>query len=307
MLPSQVKQTLEKQQYRIVGSYAAVKICYWTKQSLTAGRVCYKEKWYGIQSHRCLQFAPFLGCNFRCLHCWRFHSTDRKNLGWREIPEELEEDDPAFLLKFAIQKRKELLSGFGGNPKVEKKKFEESLKPTLLTASLTGEPMLYSRIGELIEVAKKFGMITFLVTNGSLPQRLERLDPLPYQLYISLHAPDEKTFLKIARVSSKEWEKVCQTLELLPSLQTRKVLRITLIKDYNDDPKAYAKLVEKAEPDFVEVKGYEWVGESKNRLPREAMPWMSDAKNFAIQLASETNYLIKGEFEPSCAVLLTKS
>ena len=57
------------------------------------------------------------------------------------------------------------------------------------------------------------------------------------------------------------FEKLEQTLELLPSLDTRTVCRHTLIKGeslghWND----YARLDNIADPDFIEAKGYIYVG-----------------------------------------------
>ena len=46
------KKNLEKQGYRVVGNNSAVKICNWTKKSLTDKGVCYKEKFYGIKSNK---------------------------------------------------------------------------------------------------------------------------------------------------------------------------------------------------------------------------------------------------------------
>lgn len=302
-----LKQTLERQQYRIVGGHAAVKICYWTKESLRAGRVCYKELWYPpVESHRCMQMTPYLGCNYHCLHCWRLHSGDR-GMEWKEFPFTKKLDEPEEIVEECLEKRSELLMGFKGNPKVDKKKFDEALRPRMMTMSLTGEPTLYPRTGELVEEAKRRGMITFLVTNGSLPKRLEEVDPLPWQLYVSVYGPDPKTYHKIARPEiPKAWDRLNKTLELLPSLETRKVIRLTMIKGYNmKDPEGYSKLIEKAEPNFVEVKAYEWVGESQRRLPREAMPWMDNVRRFAKEISIRTGYETRGEFEPSGVVLLT--
>ncbi len=66
----------------------------------------------------------------------------------------------------------------------------------------------------------------------------------------------------------------------------------------------YAALIGKAEPDFIEVKAYEWVGESQRRLPKNAMPYMKEVREFADVLADLTGYAIKGEYRPSGAVLL---
>ncbi|MCD6403441.1 MAG: 4-demethylwyosine synthase TYW1 [Candidatus Aenigmarchaeota archaeon] len=310
MIPEKVKEILEKQQYRIVGKHSAVKICHWTKQSLVANRVCYKEKWYPpVQSHRCMQMTPFLGCNFHCLHCWRIHSGDRPGLVWKEFPVDLKEfDGPRYIIEQAIEKRKELLSGFKGNPNVDKKKFEEALKPTMMTASLTGEPTLYPNLSDLVEEARKMGMIMFIVTNGSMPELLENMDNLPFQLYVSVYGPDKETFMRLARPMLKDaWERLNRTLELLPSLDTRKVFRITAVKGWNmKNAKGYAEMIEKAEPNFVEIKSYEWVGESQKRLPMSAMPFMEDIRNFAKEIAEETSYYYADEFEPSGVVLLTK-
>ena len=310
MIPVEVRKVLEKQQYRIVGNHSSVKICRWTKKSLTEGKVCYKEKWYSpVESHRCMQMTPAMGCNFHCLHCWRLHSGDRPGFIWKEFPLDKKElDEPTEIVEGCIKARKKLLSGFGGNPKVDKKKFEEALKPTMMTLSLTGEPTLYPEISELVIEAKKRGMISFLVTNGSKPKILEKMDPLPWQLYVSIYGPDKKTYKKITRPKIKNaWKKMNETLDLFPSLNTRKVLRLTMIKGYNmKNPKGYAKLIEKSEPNFVEVKAYEWVGESQKRLPMDAMPYHEDVKRFAEQISEHSSFKIKDEFKPSRVVLLTK-
>ncbi|OYT49517.1 4-demethylwyosine synthase TYW1 [Candidatus Bathyarchaeota archaeon ex4484_231] len=299
-----------KQGYRLVGRYAhsAVKICQWTKESLRNNRVCYKELWYPpVQSHRCMMMTPYLGCNCHCLYCWRLHSGDRPGLRWKEFPLSVEKfDEPSDILDEAIEKRKLLLSGWKGNPKVDRKKFEESLKPTMMTMSLTGEPTLYPRTSELIEEAEKRGMITFLVTNGTMPEALKKLNPLPFQLYISVSAPNKKAYTKIVRPLIKDaWKRLNKTLELLPSIETRKVLRLTMIKGWNmSNHEEYAQLVKKAEPNYVELKAYEWVGESQKRLPKNAMPYMSDIEKFADKLSQLTGYEIKGKYKPSGAVLL---
>ena len=308
MLPENVVNLMEKQQYRIVGKHSAVKICYWTKQSLVNNRVCYKEKWYPpVESHRCMQMTPYLGCNFHCLHCWRIHSGDREGVVWKEYPPEIEMDDPSLIVEGCIEARRQLLSGFKGNEKVDRRKYEEALKPTMMTMSLTGEPTLYPDIAGLIEEAKRKGMISFLVTNGSMPRRLEELETLPFQLYVSIVAPNKELFEKLARPKIPDaWEKLNETLNLLPSLDTRKVLRLTMIRGYNmSKVDEYSELILRGKPDFVEVKAYEWVGESMRRLPREAMPDMEDIRRFSRRLESLCGYAWSGEFEPSGVVLLS--
>ena len=71
MNPNKIKQLMKKQGYRFVGNHSAVKICRWTKQSLRNEGVCYKEQFYGIKAHLCCQMTPWLGCDNKCIHCWR--------------------------------------------------------------------------------------------------------------------------------------------------------------------------------------------------------------------------------------------
>jgi tRNA wybutosine-synthesizing protein 1 len=215
-------------------------------------------------------------------------------------------DEPAQIIDQAMEKRKLLLSGWKGNPKADRNKFREALKPTMMTMSLTGEPTLYLKTSELVEEAKKRSMMTFLVTNGTMPEVLEKMSPLPFQLYVSISAPNKKTYTHITRPLTRDaWERLNRTLELLPSLSTRKVLRLTMIKGRNmADHEEYAELVRKAQPDFIEVKAYEWVGQSQKRLPKNAMPYTEDIEEFAVNLSNLLGYQIKGKYEPSGAVLL---
>jgi tRNA wybutosine-synthesizing protein 1 len=228
-------------------------------------------------------------------------------MSWKEFPLTVEEfDEPSQIIEEAIEKRRLLLSGWKGNKKADKKKAEEALNPTMMTISLTGEPTLYPRTSELISEAQKRGMITFLVTNGTVPEALEKMNPLPFQLYISVSAPNRKLYSQIVRPLAKDaWSRLNQTLEMLPSLNTRKVLRFTMIKGWNmTSHEEYAKIVKMAQPDYIEVKAYEWVGQSQKRLPKNAMPYMKDISEFAVKISQLSGYTVKGEYMPSGAVLL---
>ena len=79
----------------------------------------------------------------------------------------------------------------------------------------------------------------FLVTNGQEPdmiQKLEDEDALPTQLYLSTNAADYQSFLKINRPRYDDsWERWNRTLNMLSILDTRTVLRLTLIRGYNDN------------------------------------------------------------------------
>ena len=140
-----------------------------------------------------------------------------------------------------------------------------------------------------MEVCHDHGVSTFLVTNGSLPKVIENLDTLPTQLYISVDAPNKEIFNRLCKpkFNDNSWEMLEKTLELLPSLDTRTVCRHTLIKNhslgYHED---YARLDNIADPDFIEAKGYVYVGHSQNNHKISDMPTHVEVMEFSNTLAS---------------------
>ena len=68
----ELSELLEKQHYSIVGNHSGVKLCHWMRQSLLLKREYYKQSFYGIKTHRCLQMTPAINqCTHLCLFCWR--------------------------------------------------------------------------------------------------------------------------------------------------------------------------------------------------------------------------------------------
>lgn len=305
-MKKELKQVLEKQHYEIVGNHSAVEICSWNKKSLLDKGVCYKQKFYGINCHRCCQMTPTAGfCDQKCVFCWRAHEYNQGIKMGSEI------DDPKKIVNDCILAQRNKLSGFKGNEKVNMEKWKEAQEPMHFAISLTGEPTLYPKLGELIEELHKRGKTTFLVTNALHPEVLKKLQTkkqLPTQLYISLDAPNEEIHKKTnIPLIKNSWNKINKTLELLPDLNTRKVIRITLIKGLNDkNIKEYAKLIKKADPNWVEVKAYMWIGYSRRRLKKENMPFYKDVKDFANKLMKELDWKTIDESKPSRVVLISK-
>jgi tRNA wybutosine-synthesizing protein 1 len=211
---------------------------------------------------------------------------------------------------FEMQKR--LLTGFGGNEKVSKKKYSEAREPNQFAISLSGEPTLYPYLGGLIKELRKRKITSFLVTNGLNPEILEKLQKkkqLPTQLYLSVNAPNEELFNRIVRSKLKNaWKIYLKTVKLFPKLKTRKVFRLTLIRDLNmQDIEGYAKLIKIAKPDFVEAKAFMSMGFSRQRLGYEKMPWHKEIREFSKKLAKLTGLKILDEKKESCVVLLGRS
>ena len=271
------------------------------RQKLIYGRPCYKEEFYGIQSHRCLQMTPAVNiCNFRCLFCWRFHGMSSF--------EGVSYPEPEELLEKCILEERSLVSGFKGDERCDPALWEESRTPNQVAISLSGEPTLYPELGEFIALCKRKGMTTFLVTNGSVPKALAELSCMPTQLYVTVAAPNREVFKRLCVPQfDRAWDNLMETLDLLGTLPTRTVVRHTLVKDWNlgwEDE--YAKLDERADPTFVEPKGYVFVGDSRTRMTIGNMPSHQAVHEFSSRLASRLSMELLAEREDSRVVLLGK-
>ena len=96
-----------------------------------------------------------------------------------------------------------------------------------------------------------------------------------------------------------------ESLETLASFDSRTCIRNTCVRGRNmENPEEYAKLIQKADPDFVEVKAYMFVGSSRERLTLENMPSFSEVKEFAKKIGDECGKELVNESEVSRVVLL---
>ncbi|HYK93912.1 MAG TPA: 4-demethylwyosine synthase TYW1 [Thermoplasmata archaeon] len=294
---------LSDQGYQLTGRHSAVKLCYWTRQSLTQGRDCYKGRFYGIQSHRCLQMSPAIdSCNLHCRFCWR-------NQGWENDEMMAEYDEPERLLERSIEAQRRILSGFKGEAGVSGERWAEAQRPRHIAISLTGEPTLYPKMNRFLELCHAEGITTFLVTNGTNPDGLRALDPLPTQLYVSVTAPNREVFRRLTLPAQEDaWERVLESLRILRHLPTRRVVRHTLVRGWNLGwVRDYAELDQEARPDFIEPKGYVYMGKSRQRLGRDHVPTHEEIQSFAHRLAGASGYRILDESPESKVVLLGRS
>jgi tRNA wybutosine-synthesizing protein 1 len=127
------------------------------------------------------------------------------------------------------------------------------------------------------------------VTNGTFPEVLEGLSELPTQLYVTVAAPNEEIYRKLCVPRIPDgWERLKRTLELLPFLSTRTVIRHTLVKGWNLGwEKDYAALDRIADPTFVEPKGFVFVGDSRRRMSMDNMPSHAEVLEFGRRVAGE--------------------
>jgi tRNA wybutosine-synthesizing protein 1 len=304
----ELKKLLKTQKYHFIGNHSAVKRCRWLHETLVHNRPCYKQKFYGIKSHQCIQMSPALHyCTMRCLFCWRFQSGDVASLKWEET-KAAKWDNPEEIVKECVETQLRLLTGYKGNPKTEIIKLREAFKPKHAAISLAGEPTLYPYLGDLIRNFHKRDFTTFLVSNGTVPEILSNLPIEPTQLYVSLCAYDKKSLLKTCRPQiSGAWKKLNITLESLPSFKCPTVLRLTLARHLNmSNLEDYARLIEKANPTYVEPKAYMHVGFSRQRLSFKNMPTHEEIRDFATELAKKIGYKVLNQAPESRVVLLSR-
>ncbi len=293
-----IKSLLKKHGYHLAGTHGAVKTCLWLNKSLRGEGGCYKSQFYGMTSHRCIQMTPALVCNHRCLHCWRAVEAPV------EIPEVW--DPPEEIVEGCLAEHRRLVSGYGGSETMDRVKWKEAFAPKHVAISLSGEPTLYPYLPELIEEFHKRNLTTFVVTNGTKPEVVEKIRPT--QLYISLNAPDSETYAKACAPLEDTWANIRKSLEIMKGSRTRTAIRITLTRNVNMiNPEGYARLIELAEPDYVELKAYMHLGFSRKRLTRDNMPSHEEVLDFSNQVAEALGYCVADASKGSRVVLLSKN
>ena len=287
-----ISQQLKKAKYG-VADHSTVELCHWTKKSFKHEGSCYKHKFYGISTHRCMEFSPAgMHCENRCVYCWRpmeFYDSLKMD------PEKVAE--PKEILTKLMEERKKLIMGYYGDSRNDKQRLDESLLPSHYAISLSGEPTMYPKLPELIKYLKSLEATKsiFLVTNGQEPDMIQRLqdeDALPTQLYLSTNAADYDSFLKINKPKYDDsWQRWNRTLGMLKKLDTRTVLRITLIRNYNDQEDmipVFASMVKQASPHFIEIKSYMHIGRSTNRLEHSNMLEMDEVRKFSEEVSKQS-------------------
>ncbi|MEK6899962.1 MAG: hypothetical protein AABX05_02450, partial [Nanoarchaeota archaeon] len=234
--------------------------------------------------------------------CWRgYKAPVSKEWKW-------DVDDPAMILEESQKAHHKLLIGFKGSHKVNKASYEKSKNVKHVALSLTGEPITYPRINELIDGFHKQGISTFLVTNSQYPEQIRNLKPIT-QLYCSVDAPTKEMLKEVDKPLFIDfWERMLQSLDYLAQKKQRTCIRLTMIKEINMSlPDRYAELISRGNPDFIEVKAYMHVGPSQQRLSKDNMPLHEEVVVFSKELVKYlSDYEIVSEHIPSRVVMFAK-
>ncbi|GMM55880.1 putative tRNA 4-demethylwyosine synthase [Maudiozyma humilis] len=302
-------RNLTKQGYRIVGSHSGVKICRWTKNELRGKGSCYKKSLFNIASSRCMELTPSLACSSKCVFCWR-HGTNPVSKNWR-----WETDEPEFILENALAAHYSMIKQMRGVPGVIADRFINAFKVAHCALSLVGEPILYPYISKFVELLHEKDISSFLVCNAQHPESLRSLGKVT-QLYVSIDASTKDELRKVDRPLYKDfWERMMECLDIIRTTQShqRTVFRLTLVKGFNmGDISAYADLVQRGVPCFIEVKGATFSGSSKdnvNALTMQNIPFNEECKDFVENFVAELKrrglpYDIAAEHAHSNCVLI---
>ncbi|NXE67835.1 TYW1 synthase, partial [Calcarius ornatus] len=269
--------------YKLIGSHSGVKLCRWTKVFLQVGS---RWQWVTVPS------SPR-------------HHTNPVGTEWR-----WRMDQPQQILQEALEKHQNMIRQFKGVSGVKAARLEEALAVKHCALSLVGEPIMYPHINQLVRLLHQQGISTFLVTNAQFPEEIRRLEPVT-QLYVSVDASTKESLKRIDRPLFKDfWQRFLDSLKALAEKQQRTVYRLTLVKAWNvDELKAYADLISLGKPDFIEVKGVTYCGESSaSSLTMANVPWHGEVLSFVQELARLLpDYGIACEHEHSNCLLLAHS
>lgn len=193
-----------------------------------------------------------------------------------------------------------------------------SLQVRHCALSLVGEPIMYPHINALLRILHGKRISTFLVNNGQQPEAIVALQPVT-QLYVSVDAATKETLKAIDRpLFTDFWERFLASLDALRTKGQRTVYRVTLVKGEGGNMKDiddYVALIKRGQPDFVEIKGVTWCGESAgSNLHMTNVPWHAEVKEFCEALAAKLDDVAPGvsyglavEHAHSCFVLLAKT
>ncbi|KAH8914494.1 hypothetical protein BT69DRAFT_1232257, partial [Atractiella rhizophila] len=304
MITPLTRKALTKQGYELVGSHSGVKTCRWTKSAIRGRGFCYKHAFYGIQSHRCMETTPSLACANKCTFCWRSH-TNPVGTTWRWKVDDAEE-----IVDGAIKGHLRLIGQLKGLPGLREERFEEAKTPRHAALSLVGEPIFYPQIREYIEHLHSKHISTFLVTNAQFPAPLRSLGKVT-QLYLSIDAGTKESLKRVDQPLHKDfWERFLECIDIVRDYKMRTVFRLTLVKEYNtEELDAYAELVRRGNPDFVEVKGVTYCGYGgSGDLTIKNSPFHDEVCNFVQALVDRLDglYGMAAEHRHSCCVLAAR-
>ncbi|KAM7398918.1 hypothetical protein PAMP_018222 [Pampus punctatissimus] len=276
MITPSLREALTKQGYKLIGSHSGVKLCRWTKF------VCCSPFLLSVPTTR--------------------HHTNPVGTEWRWKMDPAEK-----ILQDSLEKHQNMIRQFRGVPGVKPERYKEGLAVKHCALSLVGEPIMYPEINAFVRLLHSHHISSFLVTNAQFPNEIRSLVPVT-QLYVSVDASTKDSLKKIDRPLFKDfWTRFLDSLKALGEKRQRTVYRLTLVKAWNvEEMQAYSELIALGQPDFIEVKGVTYCGDSSaSSLTMANVPWHQEVVAFVQQLADMLpQYEIACEHEHSNCLLI---
>merc|ERR1711916_397976 len=99
------------------------------------------------------------------------------------------------------------------------------------------------------------------------------------------------------------WERFLHSVDALRDKGQRTVFRLTLVKEWNmDEMNGYGDLIDRGRPDFIEVKGVTYCGNSKaSSLTIKNTPYHEEVLEWVRKLVGEANAVVgEGTYELAC-------
>jgi tRNA wybutosine-synthesizing protein 1 len=220
-------------------------------------------------------------------------------------------NEPGDLIAGFEEKHLEMIKAMRGVPGVLPERLAEASKSVKHCAlSLVGEPIIYPRINEMLTGLHRKGISTFMVTNAQFPDEMESLVPVT-QLYISIDAPTPEELKAVDRpLFSDFWERFLECVDQLRVKRQRTVFRLTLVNGWNTQALSkYVQLVRRGGPDFIEVKGVTYCGDSTaSPLTIKHCPYHAEVRAYCKAMVAELGegYELASEHAHSNIVLIAR-
>lgn len=124
-------------------------------------------------------------------------------------------DDPKTIVDGAMNQHYAMIKQLKGVPDVKPERFAEAFNIKHCALSLVGEPIMYPRINEFVDLLHERKISSFLVTNAQFPEKIIAMKPIT-QLYVSIDAATKESLKKIDRpLFGDFWERYLACLDAL--------------------------------------------------------------------------------------------
>ncbi len=198
-----------------------------------------KEKTYPIY----VEIAPTSACNYKCIFC----AFDYVTRNVKTIEEKL--------FYSLIDEFKEL-----------------GVKSVMLAGE--GEPLLHKSIGNFVSYTKKNNIDVSVTTNGSLLNRVQYENFLPYLSWmrISFNAASEKTYMKTHSVQGKMFYQTMENIKNAMEFKRKNKLNVNismqflLVEENAHELIEIAKVGKELGVDYLSIKPYSQHPKSINKL-----------------------------------------